>query len=113
MIRLVEALIIISLTVVGTFGFKSVFGWLTSRVSASKRAYSECATALSSRDPTQICSTATRHAGVLNSKTLSHMYAEAARLADNEDRELLHNRFLESEKALTERFEFKKKEILK
>ncbi len=113
MIRLVEALIVIALAVVGTFGLKCVFSWLTSRVSASKRAYSECAAALSSRDPTQICATATRHADVLNSKTLSHMYAEAARLADNEDRELLYKRVLESEKALTERFEFKKKEILK
>lgn len=113
MIRLVEALIIIALAVVSTFGLKGMFSWLTSRVSASKRAYAECAAALSSRDPTQICTVATRHADLLNSKTLSQMYAEAARLADNEDRELLYNRVLESEKAMTERFEKRRKEILK
>jgi len=112
MIRVVEIIVFLSIAYFGVGGMRAFFAYLSSRTSKKQSAYNECAAALSSKDPMEICSVATRNAEIVNSQTLSHMYAEAARLSDNLERESLYERARQVHLQIDSKFETRKKEIL-
>lgn len=113
MICIVEIIVFLSIAYFGVGGVRAFFAYLSSRSSKKQDAYNECAAALSSKDPMEICSVATRNADSVNSQTLSRMYAEAARLSDNLERESLYERARLVHLQIDSEFATRKKEILR
>jgi hypothetical protein len=113
MIRIVEIIVFLSIAYFGVGGVRAFFAYLSSRTSKKQDAYNECAAALSSKDPIEICAVATRNADSVNSQTLSHMYAEATRLSDNLERDSRYERARQVHMQIDSEFATRKKEILR